>query len=470
MVDAGERLRVLLKQEAVIYQTTDYLTRMSLNGIAVGGISGHHHQQQSSPPSSPNKRKSSGELTTAEEDDVKEQSSSSLLRSAASTVHDHNRRCRNRKWKPTTSTQANTTSSSSSSTSTGGVPTGTGDCPAAATSKTNGSGSASVGSSSSSTNTAGSSSTLNKHWREKICEWAYQVVDHFDLNREVVGVAMNHLDRYLGSYEGIVDKNLFQLLAMTCLYIAIKLNEYKHLLIPGSKSSMDTILQLSRGFFTLEEMEKMEYEVLQRLQWYVHPPTSQIFMKHFLFFLSVEENELHDLAQFMIELSVMDYYFVSYRPSEIALAALLNSMEKLKIHTSTIQFPFNYLDFHAPAVLACRERLSLIHAQANEQATEEKDKAGSATATPKTAGSDHAVPEPARLQRTISPVSVMAGPVEEQQKDHVRYASSPYTTSSTTGTKHSVHPHQELIDTMDTDEGYFYGNSAVEEDCGEYYS
>lgn len=468
MVDAGERLRVLLKQEAVIYQTTDYLTRMSLNGIAVGGISGHHHQQQSSPPSSPNKRKSSGDLTTAEDDDVKDQSSSSLLRSAASTVHDHNRRCRNRKWKPTPSTQANTTSSSSSST--GGVPTGTGDCPAAATSKTNGSGSASVGSSSSSTTITGRETTLNKHWREKICEWAYQVVDHFDLNREVVGVAMNHLDRYLGSYEGIVDKNLFQLLAMTCLYIAIKLNEYKHLLIPGSKSSMDTILQLSRGFFTLEEMEKMEYEVLQRLQWYVHPPTSQIFMKHFLFFLSVEENELHDLAQFMIELSVMDYYFVSYRPSEIALAALLNSMEKLKIHTSTIQFPFNYLDFHAPAVLACRERLSLIHAQANEQATEEKDKAGSATATPKTAGSDHAVPEPARLQRTISPVSVMAGPVEEQQKDHVQYASSPYTTSSTTGTKHSVHPHQELIDTMDTDEGYFYGNSAVEEDCDEYYS
>ena len=169
MVDAGERLRVLLKQEAVIYQTTDYLTRMSLNGIAVGGISGHHHQQQSSPPSSPNKRKSSGDLTTAEDDDVKDQSSSSLLRSAASTVHDHNRRCRNRKWKPTPSTQANTTSSS-----TGGVPTGTGDCPAAATSKTNGSGSASVGSSSSSTTITGKETTLNKHWREKICEWAYQ--------------------------------------------------------------------------------------------------------------------------------------------------------------------------------------------------------------------------------------------------------------------------------------------------------
>ena len=179
---------------------------------------------------------------------------------------------------------------------------------------------------------------------------------------------MNHLDRFLGSYHDTVDKNLFQLLAMTCLYLSIKLNEYKHLLIPGSKSSMDTILQLSRGFFTLKEMEKMEYEVLQRLRWHVHPPTAQLFVKHFLFFLSCEEHELHDLAQFMIELSVMDYFFVSYKPSEIAMAALLNSMERLgRNNASRIFHITRFIDINSPAILACRERLSLIYAQANEQ-------------------------------------------------------------------------------------------------------
>jgi len=190
---------------------------------------------------------------------------------------------------------------------------------------------------------------------------------------------------------------------MTCLYLSIKLNEYKHLLIPGSKSSMDTILQLSRGFFTLKEMEKMEYEVLQRLRWHVHPPTAQLFVKHLLFFLSVEEHELHDLAQFMIELSVMDYFFVSYKPSEIAMAALLNSMDRLghKI-TSRTNFPIaRFIDIHSPAILACRERLSLIYAQANEQADMEdsEDTLVRPEAT-----------EPTRLQRTISPVSVMAPP------------------------------------------------------------
>lgn len=474
MVDAGERLQVLLRQEASIYRTTDYLTRMSLGGINVGSSfsSGHNHpavspeQPPKSLPSSPNKRKSSQDLISVEEE---EESTSA----ASATATAHHRHCRNRKWNPATTTPSQTASTTTTGSSSSGALTATtaaaagtttGGC-GPATANTNGCASRSVGSSSSSTASASTStsSSINKHWREKICEWAYQVVDHFDLNREVVSTAMSHLDRYLGTYEGIVDKNLFQLLAMTCLYLSIKLNEYKHLLIPGSKSSMDTILQLSRGFFTLEEMEKMEYEVLQRLQWFVHPPTSQIFMKHFLFFLSVEENELHDLAQFMIELSVMDYFFVSYRPSEIALAALLNSMDKLEIHTNTRQFPFNYLDLQSPAVLACRERLSLIYAQANEQggAGGSEDEA---TATPNVAAkssTDPPVPEPARLQRTISPVSVMSTG-EEQQQQKKQYASSPYASS-----KH--HHQQEMIDVMETDEGYFYGESVGEDDGEEYY-
>jgi hypothetical protein len=273
------------------------------------------------------------------------------------------------------------------------------------------------------------------------------VVDHFDLNREVVSTAMSHLDRFLGVYHGTVDKNLFQLLAMTCLYLSIKLNEYKHLLIPGSKSSMDTILQLSRGFFTLKEMEKMEYEVLQRLRWHVHPPTAQLFVKHFLFFLSFEEHELHDLAQFMIELSVMDYFFVSYKPSEIAMAALLNSMDRLgHQNTSRMNFPITrFIDIHSPAILACRERLSLIYAQANEQGGMEdsEDTPGRPEATAD-------VPEQPPLLRTISPVSVMALPDSNETPNQFGYS------SHQNGCQQQHHFNSTVGDSMDTDD-YFVG-------------
>lgn len=90
MVDASERLQVLLSQEANIYRTSDYLTRMQLQAkMEVGGESTND---------SPSKKRKSID------GDVIEQPSSS------------------------------------------GASDGDGT----------------------------SSTTINKHWREKICEWAYQ--------------------------------------------------------------------------------------------------------------------------------------------------------------------------------------------------------------------------------------------------------------------------------------------------------
>ena len=42
-----------------------------------------------------------------------------------------------------------------------------------------------------------SSHKMNEHWREKICEWKYNVVDCFNLDREVVSISMFFLDKYL---------------------------------------------------------------------------------------------------------------------------------------------------------------------------------------------------------------------------------------------------------------------------------
>eukprot|EP00580_Thalassiosira_gravida_P018045 CAMPEP_0201677510 /NCGR_PEP_ID=MMETSP0494-20130426/44271_1 /ASSEMBLY_ACC=CAM_ASM_000839 /TAXON_ID=420259 /ORGANISM="Thalassiosira gravida, Strain GMp14c1" /LENGTH=202 /DNA_ID=CAMNT_0048160479 /DNA_START=55 /DNA_END=660 /DNA_ORIENTATION=- len=108
-----------------------------------------------------------------------------------------------------------------------------------------------------------SSSQITEVWREKICEWCYQVVDHFDFNREVVSVAMSYLDRYLATRT--VNRRIFQLAAMTALYLAIKLYE------PG-KLRMSSLIDLSRGYFLAEHIVTMEDSMLQSLHWHVHPP------------------------------------------------------------------------------------------------------------------------------------------------------------------------------------------------------
>lgn len=97
-------------------------------------------------------------------------------------------------------------------------------------------------------------SGITEIWREKICEWSYEVVDYFEFNREVVAVSLGYLDRYLANR--IVNKKSFQLIAMTTLYLAIKLFEHGGVAI-------SSFTELSRGNFTVEEIAKMEITIIR---------------------------------------------------------------------------------------------------------------------------------------------------------------------------------------------------------------
>lgn len=97
-------------------------------------------------------------------------------------------------------------------------------------------------------------SCINKVWREKICEWSYQVVDHFDFSREIVCISISYIDRYLS--KRVVDKKHFQLLAMSSLYLAIKLFEQETV-------SMKAMIELSRGYFLVDHMVEMERSLLR---------------------------------------------------------------------------------------------------------------------------------------------------------------------------------------------------------------
>lgn len=175
-----------------------------------------------------------------------------------------------------------------------------------------------------STSSSSSHSSVNEIWREKICEWSYQVVDHYDFNREVVTISLSYLDRFLATRR--VNKKFFQLAAMTTLYLAIKIHE------PG-KLRMSSLIELSRGYFTVEHVSAMEDLILNSLSWRVHPPTPLTQVRYLLQLLPprlVTPSITHsviELSRFLTELSVCDYYFVTHRSSSIALASILIAMD-----------------------------------------------------------------------------------------------------------------------------------------------
>ena len=166
------------------------------------------------------------------------------------------------------------------------------------------------------------------------------MVDYFQCPREVVGVAMHLVDRYLGSPNNsngaICSKREFKLLCLACLYLALKTER-------PSAVSLETLLSLSRDICTSEELLGTEQDVLRVLQWRLHPPTAFAFLEYYQRDLLVIApsfsssssqqqkrfvNAISDTARYLVELSVIDYYFVQHRPSHVALGALLCAVEE----------------------------------------------------------------------------------------------------------------------------------------------
>lgn len=193
---------------------------------------------------------------------------------------------------------------------------------------------------------------------------------------------MNYMDRYLANAKA-VDKRMFQLLAMTCVYLSIKLHHHGHLLIPGSSSTMESILHLSRGFFSKKEMERMEYDILRCLKWQVHPPIPHDFL-HLVLSTKDEEEEDREtlgLARFLVELAVMDCFFVSYKPSQIAMAAFVTA-KKYSSSNQKLPSPSETFEYDSPPIQACCDRLDQLYTRVLEEGDMERRVEGGQASSP----------------------------------------------------------------------------------------
>lgn len=139
------------------------------------------------------------------------------------------------------------------------------------------------------------------------------------------------------------NRKQYQLLAMGCLYIAIKAHE------PVAFAS-DMFASMSNGLYTISDIEDMEKIILHGLQWRTNAPTSVQMAYHILSLVfthlrkqhtddtrnSIEETTwcyLLDETRYQVEYALRDYAFsVFERPSTIALAAILNSLDQVDRH------------------------------------------------------------------------------------------------------------------------------------------
>lgn len=197
---------------------------------------------------------------------------------------------------------------------------------------------------------------VNEAWRRKLCEWCFEVVDHFNMEREVVSIAMNYLDRIVaksvGSADYAIAKREFQLVAVSSLYVAIKLHgENDEVDDDKRKLDIDVFVELSRGFFNVETLEAMELSILFNLDWHLNPPTPLKFVSSMIRLIpawTIAEYQpayrqvtkaIFDISMYLTELSVCVSTFMFHsRNSYVAYAAILCAIEALE---DTLPLPYD---------------------------------------------------------------------------------------------------------------------------------
>ena len=129
----------------------------------------------------------------------------------------------------------------------------------------------------------GSSHKLKAEDREQIVDWCYSLIDLCQLARSNVAVAMSIADRFMSNpnqllinqftpylfspQENMYDHTMFQLLAVSALYIAIKINEQVIF-------SVEKCAEATHGMYTVEDIEAMERAILECLSWKVSAPSA----------------------------------------------------------------------------------------------------------------------------------------------------------------------------------------------------
>jgi len=174
--------------------------------------------------------------------------------------------------------------------------------------------------------------------RMLLVDWCYRVVDHCQFSRESVASAMEMADRFLSmpnnnmsaaAHEALHDRNKFQLLIVTALYVSIKVNER----VPVSSG---LFAEMCKHAYTEEDIENMELTLLSGLEWRCYAPTaSQVglsILSLIMPYVNTSEatwSFLMDEMKYQTEHSIRDYYFSTQRPSTVALATLFNAMGQI---------------------------------------------------------------------------------------------------------------------------------------------
>jgi len=162
---------------------------------------------------------------------------------------------------------------------------------------------------------------INSKMRSILIDWLIDVHFKFGFTDETLFLTVSIIDRYI-SFSQITRAN-FQLLGITALMIACKHEEID---LP----KMDDFIYITDHAYVKNEMIKMEYDILNKLNFsFLYPSPIKFFeylSLHFNF-----DKKMHMMGKYLMESFLLDIKNFKYKPSIIACACAYIVMKFFKL-------------------------------------------------------------------------------------------------------------------------------------------
>lgn len=153
---------------------------------------------------------------------------------------------------------------------------------------------------------------ITTNMRAILVDWLVEVSQEYKLHNETLYLSINYLDRFLCHQQ--VHRGRLQLVGITCLFIASKYEEM-------TPQTVDEFVYITDNTYNRADVLEMERNILVKLMFELTAVTSITFLRRYCKVLSLDAITC-DLAAFLLELTLLDYFFMDARPSIVALGAV----------------------------------------------------------------------------------------------------------------------------------------------------
>ncbi|KAJ1260995.1 hypothetical protein BS78_10G274500 [Paspalum vaginatum] len=158
---------------------------------------------------------------------------------------------------------------------------------------------------------------VTKGMRGILIDWLVEVSEEYKLVPDTLYLTVYLIDRFLS--RNYIERQKLQLLGITSMLVASK---YEEICAPR----VEEFCFITDNTYTKAEVLKMECQVLNDLGFHLSVPTTKTFLRRFLraaqASLKTPCVTLGSLANYLAELTLVDYGFLKFLPSVVAASAV----------------------------------------------------------------------------------------------------------------------------------------------------